>query len=53
MIKVYIAYRMHQADGISEEQAAALLDWILDLFKSTLQRGTGQYPQLWRVYGPE
>jgi integration host factor subunit alpha len=39
MRKVEIAHRMHQAAGIPEEQAATLVDWVLQLFKSTLQQG--------------
>jgi integration host factor subunit alpha len=39
MVKFEIAHRMHQAAGISEEEAGRLLDWILELFKSTLQKG--------------
>jgi integration host factor subunit alpha len=39
MQKKDIAHRIHQAAGISEQEAARLLDWILDLFKATLQQG--------------
>ena len=39
MQKFEIAHRIHQAAGISEDKAAALLDWVLELFKSTLQQG--------------
>jgi integration host factor subunit alpha len=39
MRKLDIAQRIHQEAGISEQEAATLLDWILDLFKSTLQKG--------------
>jgi nucleoid DNA-binding protein len=37
--KIEIAHRIHQEAGISEEEAATLLDWILELFKATLQKG--------------
>jgi nucleoid DNA-binding protein len=39
MRKIEIAHRIHQAAGISEEVAAALLNWILELFKATLRKG--------------
>src|SRR6185295_12329138 len=39
MRKIDIAHRMHQEAGISEQEAASLLDGILELFKSTLQKG--------------
>lgn len=39
MRKTEIAQRIHQAAGISEKEAATLLDWILELVKSTLQKG--------------
>ena len=39
MRKIEIAHRMHQEAGISEQEAASLLAWILELFKSTLRRG--------------
>ena len=39
MRKIDIAHRMHQEAGISEQEAASLLNWILDLFKATLQKG--------------
>jgi integration host factor subunit alpha len=39
MVKNDIAHRLHQEAGISEEQAALILDWVLELFKSTLQQG--------------
>ena len=39
MRKFEIAHRIHQAAGISEEKAAGLLDWILELLKSTMQHG--------------
>ena len=39
MRKIDIAHRMHQEAGIPEEQAAMLVDWVLDLIKSTLQKG--------------
>ena len=39
MRKNEIAHRMHQAAGISEQEAASLLNWVLELFKSTLQQG--------------
>ena len=39
MRKIEIAHRIHQEAGISEQEAASLLDWILELFKSTLQKG--------------
>jgi integration host factor subunit alpha len=39
MQKIEIAKRIHQEAGISEEQAARLLDWILQLLKITLQNG--------------
>ncbi|MEO7858842.1 MAG: integration host factor subunit alpha [Nitrospirales bacterium] len=39
MQKKDIAERIQQAAGISGEQAAALLDGILNLFKATLQKG--------------
>jgi integration host factor subunit alpha len=37
--KIEIAKRIHQEAGISEEEAAMLLNWLLELFKSTLQKG--------------
>jgi integration host factor subunit alpha len=39
MQKNDIAQRIHQEAGISEEEAATLLNWVLELFKATLQRG--------------
>ena len=39
MRKLDIARRIHQEAGISEQEAATLLDSILDLFKATLQKG--------------
>jgi len=39
MTKKDIAQRMHQEAGISEQEAATLLDWVLELFKSILQKG--------------
>jgi integration host factor subunit alpha len=39
MQKKAIAQRIHQEAGIPEEQAVSLLDWILELFKTTLQQG--------------
>lgn len=39
MRKLDIARRIHQEAGISEEEAATLLEWILDLLKTTLQKG--------------
>jgi integration host factor subunit alpha len=39
MQKLDIARRIHQQAGISEKEAATLLDWVLELFKSTLQKG--------------
>jgi integration host factor subunit alpha len=39
MRKAHIARSIHQPAGISEKEAAKLLDWIVALFKSTLQIG--------------
>jgi nucleoid DNA-binding protein len=39
MRKINIAKRIHQKAGISEPQAGTLLDWVLELFRSTLQQG--------------
>jgi nucleoid DNA-binding protein len=39
MRKLDIARRIHQDARISEEEAATLLDWILEFFKTTLQKG--------------
>ena len=39
MRKVEIAHRIHQEAGISEKDAATLLDWILELLKTNLQQG--------------
>jgi integration host factor subunit alpha len=39
MRKDEIAERIHQQAGMSEYDAATLLDWILELFKVTLQKG--------------
>jgi integration host factor subunit alpha len=39
MQKADIARHIHQQAGISETQAATLLDWILELLKTTLQAG--------------
>jgi len=39
MQKADIARRIHQQTGISETQAATLLDWFLELLKTTLQAG--------------
>ena len=39
MQKKDIALRIHQEAEILEKDAATLLDWILDLFKTTLQQG--------------
>ena len=39
MQKADIARRIHQQGGISETQAVTLLDWFLELLKTTLQAG--------------
>ena len=39
MQKANIARKIHQHAGISEKEAATLLDWILGLLKTTLQKG--------------
>ncbi len=39
MRKVEMAERIHQRAGISERDAVILLDWILEFFKTTLQKG--------------
>ena len=39
MQKADIAAQIHQQVGISKEDAAWVLDWILGLFKITLQTG--------------
>jgi integration host factor subunit alpha len=39
MVKKDIAHRLHQEAGISEKDAAALLDWFFELLKTTLQQG--------------
>jgi integration host factor subunit alpha len=39
MKKSDIAKRIHQEAGIPDEVAATLLNWILELFKATLQKG--------------
>jgi nucleoid DNA-binding protein len=39
MRKLDIARRIHTEAGISEEQAIPLLNWVVWLFKSTLQKG--------------
>ena len=39
MHKVDIATRIHRQANISMQEAAQLLDWILELFKTTLQAG--------------
>ena len=39
MHKVNIATRIHQEAGIPPADAAKVLDWILELFKTTLQAG--------------
>ena len=39
MQKADIARHIHQEAGISETEAATLLDWILELLKTTLQAG--------------
>ena len=39
MRKTDIAQRIHQEAGISEQEAAWLLNWILELIKATLQQG--------------
>jgi integration host factor subunit alpha len=39
MQKIEIAHRIHQAAGISEEIAAAVLNRVLELFKATLRKG--------------
>ncbi len=39
MQKIEIAAHIHQQAGISKEEAARLLEWILELFKTTLQAG--------------
>lgn len=38
MTKANIANRLHEVVGISEQEADDLLEWVLDLFKSTLRR---------------
>ena len=39
MKKQNIAHRIHQEVGISEKDAATLLDWFFELLKTTLQQG--------------
>jgi nucleoid DNA-binding protein len=39
MRKLDIARHIHQEAGISEAEAATLLEWILELLKTTLQKG--------------
>jgi integration host factor subunit alpha len=39
MRKTEIAKRIHQQVGISQEEAAKLLDGTLELFKTTLRKG--------------
>ena len=39
MRKLDISKRIHQHAGISERDAAMLLDWCLELLKTTLQQG--------------
>lgn len=39
MQKADIATRIHQEAGMSKEEAARVLEWILGLLKTTLQRG--------------
>lgn len=39
MNKKDIAQRIHQVAGISEDEAVSLLEWLLELFKATLQQG--------------
>ena len=39
MQKQAIAHRIHQEAGISEKDAATLLDWFFELLKTTLQQG--------------
>ncbi|HXX74162.1 MAG TPA: integration host factor subunit alpha [Nitrospiraceae bacterium] len=39
MRKAEIAQRIHEQVGISQDQALELLEWIIGLFKATLQRG--------------
>ena len=39
MQKQDIAHRIHQEAGISEKDAATLLDWFFELLKTTLQQG--------------
>ena len=39
MHKVNIATRIHQEAGIPPADAAKVLDWILELFQTTLQAG--------------
>jgi integration host factor subunit alpha len=48
MRKLDIAKRIHEEVGISEEQAAGLLDWILELLKATLHKGE---PIVLRTFG--
>jgi len=39
MRKFEIAHRVHKEAGIPEEDAVTLVNWIIELFKTTLQRG--------------
>jgi integration host factor subunit alpha len=39
MHKLDIARRIHQEVGIPEEEAATLLNWILEFLKTTLRKG--------------
>ena len=39
MQKADIATRIHQHTGISKGEAAKVLDWVVELFKTTLQAG--------------
>ena len=38
MRKADIAKRIHQKAGISEQEAATLVEWILEFLKTTLQK---------------
>ena len=53
MKKADIAKSIHEQAGISETQAADLLEWVLALLTSTLQQRRTDYPHwLWQIHGP-
>lgn len=54
MTKAGIAIRIHQEAGIPLDEAAKLLEWILEFLKTTLSEwGIDHDRWFWEVYSPQ